>query len=427
MSVATKLLSRVTCPHCWHRFRPHETLWVSAHPDLNDDSKIPEGQRRFLPSRFDVTGHAIDSRGVACNQLACPECHLGIPRDLIELPPTFLSILGAPSSGKSYFLATSIWQLRRTLSSRFRVSFEDADPGANQVLHDYEETLFHCVDPEQFVALPKTQLDGDLYQAVQQRDRVVLFPRPFVFRLTPMAGHRHREEEFRLARTLCLYDNAGEHFLPDSDSASQPGTRHLAVSKALLFLFDPTQHPSVRRACAGRTNDPQMESPQIFRQDRILTEAARRIRSELALGQRERDRRPLIVVVTKLDAWLSLVGNARLTTDRVIRSSDSGLHGLQLDSLKAVSKKLRAVLEEHVPEVVAAAESFSEDVTYIPVSALGQPPEIVGDALGIRPANIDPMWIEVPLLYALHRVIPGLIPAIKANPSPNSETDSTQE
>ena len=407
------LLTRVTCPHCWHRFPPHETLWVAGHPDLNDDPKVPEGQRRFLPSRFDVKGRAIDSKGVACTELACPECHLGIPRDLLELPPVFLSILGAPSSGKSYFLATAIWQLRRTLSSHFRVSFEDADPGANRVLHDYEETLFHSNEADKLVALPKTELEGDLYQSVNLQDRVVQYPRPFVFRLRLMPDHRRSADNDKLARTLCLYDNAGEHFLPDADSSSRPGTRHLAVSKALLFLFDPTQHPAVRRACEGKTNDPQMQGSEIYRQDRILTEAARRVRSELALGQRDRDSRPLIVVVTKFDAWMSLVGNHRLDSDWIIRKSNDDMCGLRVDQLRIISNQVRDVLTEHVPEVVSAAEAFSEDVIYVPVSALGQPPEAVGDALGIRPQDIDPIWIEMPLLYALHRVIPGLIPSVK--------------
>lgn len=408
-----QLLARVTCPHCWHRFPPYETLWVAGHPDLNDDPKVAEGQRRFLPSRFDVKGRAIDSKGVACTDLACPECHLTVPRDLLELPPVFVSILGAPSSGKSYFLATAIWQLRRTLSARFRVSFEDADPGANRILHEYEETLFHSNKPDQLVALPKTELDGDLYQAVHMQDRVVLYPRPFVFRLRLMPGHPRIDAEAKLARTLCLYDNAGEHFLPDTDSSSRPGTRHLAVSKALLFLFDPTQHPSIREACRDSSEDPQMLGAVNFRQDRILTEAARRVRAELALGQRDRDTRPLIVAVTKFDAWMSLVGNHRLSMEWVVRQTAGDMCGLHVDQMRAISDQVRGVLNEYVPEIVGAAEAFSENVIYVPVSALGHPPEEAGDALGIRPADIDPIWIELPLLYALHRVIPGLIPSAK--------------
>lgn len=85
---------------------------------------------------------------------------------------------------------------------------------------------------------------------------------------------------------MCLYDNAGEHFLPGAQSANAPGTRHLAVSKALMFVFDPTQHSKVRLLCNGKTLDPQVRDDLVsFRQDHILSEATRRIRVELGLRQ----------------------------------------------------------------------------------------------------------------------------------------------
>src|SRR5690606_5447676 len=123
--------------------------------------------RRFLPSRFDPVGRALDVRGEPCHALACPHCHLTYPRDLLELPTTFLSIVGAPGSGKSYFLTSSMWSLRRSLASQFLVSFEDADPDANLKLQDYEQRLFFNDNPRGLVALPKTELDGDLYEQVE--------------------------------------------------------------------------------------------------------------------------------------------------------------------------------------------------------------------------------------------------------------------
>ncbi|RLT05267.1 MAG: hypothetical protein DWI22_14270 [Planctomycetota bacterium] len=72
-------------------------------------------------------------------ELACPRCHLSLPRDVWELPLAFFSILGSPSSGKSYFLSASLWQLRTILGQKFGISFEDADPIANHKLHEYED------------------------------------------------------------------------------------------------------------------------------------------------------------------------------------------------------------------------------------------------------------------------------------------------
>jgi hypothetical protein len=432
------ILSQISCPHCWQRSKPHEIKWISAHPSLRDDPRVPDGQRRFLPTRFHVNGQAIDSMGERCSEIACPRCHLVIPRDLVELPVTYFSILGSPSSGKSYFLASSLWKLRTTLSQRFALSFEDSDPVANHKLLEYEESLFLNSRGHKLAALPKTEMDGDLYEQVEvEPGRIMLLPRPFIFRMRTLPAHPQAVHGTLPGRAICLYDNAGEHFLPGAQTANSPGTRHLSVSKALLFLFDPTQHPSIRRACEGHSTDPQIRSDNVsFRQDHILNEATRRIRAELGLRQDQRDKRPLIVVLTKYDAWCSLTGSRPLADDWVIEAQPGGVSRLNVPLLRRVSEKFRGLVLKYVPEIVATAEAFSEDVTYIPVSALGTSPEEIpgvppaGDppraALGIRPENIRPQWPEIPLLYAIQRTIPGLLRSSQ-NPRPDNATEAADD
>ncbi len=410
------LLPRATCPHCWHRFPPEESLWVSAHPDLDDDDVVtPRGQRRFLPTRITATGHALDIRGEVCHHLACPRCHLTIVRALLELDPLIFSILGAPGSGKSYYLAASIWQLRRVLGTQFQIAFGDADPSANRMLNQYEETLFLNNQRDQPVALPKTEKEGDLYQSVVLGGRPVLFPKPFVFSIRPQPDHPLSRHARALSRAFCLYDNAGEHFMPGEESSSNPGTQHLTVSRALLFLFDPTQHHEFREAVASQTDDPQMgEQGWNFRQDRILLEAESRIRALTGLPQSQRDKRPLIIVVTKHDAWRSLTGGSHLDPDWFIRTSRSGRCALDVARIAETSEQIRSLMLKYAPEVVSAADGFSSDVTYLPVSALGRGPELVEEAetrFAIRPRDVKPVWAEVPLLYALQRTVPGLIPS----------------
>ena len=74
----------VTCAHCWHRFRPARILWVAQHEDLAGDPVLKDEPLRFLPTRFNLEGMAIDGRGMVCNTMACPQCHLHIPRVLLE-------------------------------------------------------------------------------------------------------------------------------------------------------------------------------------------------------------------------------------------------------------------------------------------------------------------------------------------------------
>lgn len=411
-------MREIVCPHCWRKFEPHEILWVAAHPNLRGDPQLGEdAQQRFMPTRFDINFNAVDSEKATCTELACPKCHLNISRSLLELPASFLSILGAPGSGKSYFLASMIWQLRRTLSRHFRLTFADADPDANQILNDYEEMLFVNSNRNEFVALPKTEKDGDLYDSVRFGEREVWFPRPFLFTLQPSKEHPNRAKASRLSRALCLYDNAGEHFLPGGHTANSPGTQHLGHSAALMFLFDPTQHPAIRERCRKLSDDPQMgEHGWSHRQDQVLFEAAKRIRSHTGLAQREQTRQPLIVVLTKYDAWCGLTGIPRLKTRWAIRETAKGRVGLYLKKLREISDQARSMLDTHAPELIAAAEGFSEDVIYIPVSSLGCGPELTEHSgLGVRPKNIRPMWSEVPLLYALFRTVKGIIPECVMN------------
>jgi hypothetical protein len=362
--------------------------------------------------------------GESCTDIACPNCLLTIPRDLLEIPPTFLSILGAPSSGKSYFLATSIWQVRKILSSRFHLSLEDSDPSSNRKLQEYEELLFLSRDPNVPVALPKTEPEGDLYQQVMIRDQLQSLARPFVFRIRALPTHSRASEPIKLTKAVCLYDNAGEHFQPGLDSSSRPGTRHLAVSKAILYLFDPTQHLAIRQICEKRSQDPQMlglsdhqSLKTLVRQDLILTEAARRISQITPGSQHDRDKRPLIVVVTKFDAWMKSFGE-QLDPDRLVAKTADGGFALNIKRISRVSEKIRSLLKDKVPEIVSTAEAFSSDVTYLPVSALGTSPEL-GEVqedgkrpLLIRPKDIRPIMIEIPLLYVLYRTIPGIIPRV---------------
>ncbi len=184
----TGLLPRVTCPHCWEQHPPQKLLWISEHTNLLGDERLgPEQPRRFVPTRFTLTGEALDKEGFPCHQLACPNCHLVIPRSLLELEPLFLSIFGAPASGKSYFLAALTWELRKILPLEFRVGFADADPVLNQQLNAYEESVFSGSSTDEPVPLTslirKTEEQGDLYDTVSfgntTRSRSAIRPSAF--------------------------------------------------------------------------------------------------------------------------------------------------------------------------------------------------------------------------------------------------------
>jgi hypothetical protein len=412
--VALRLLRRSTCPHCWTPFAPDEILWESAHEDLLGDPRLgPDQPRRFLPSRFNVDGNALDARGLACHQLACPRCHLPVPHALLEMEPFFVSILGTPACGKSYFLTALTWELRRLLPLHFGLSFLEADTVANRSLSDYEESLFLNPRADQLVPLGdlirKTELQGELYDSVMYGNQTVQYPRPFLFTLQPQEHHPAAAAAERLGRVCCLYDNAGEHFLAGQDTVGSPVTQHLAQSRFLLFLFDPTQDPRFRQACQdARTGPAVTASGRTGRQESVLLEAATRVRRYSGLPQNVKHKRPLIVIVTKWDVWVHLLQDRSTENPWVGRDSVCALH---TDWIEKRSEDVRRLLMRLTPEVVTAAEGFAQQVIYVPVSALGRLPEVDPKTgkLAVRPGQLRPLWVTVPMLYGMHRCLPGLI------------------
>ena len=67
----------VVCPHCWHKFPVSKTLFIAKHTDLVGDPILgADAQMRFLPTAFNRQGYAVDARGLVCQDMACPNCHL---------------------------------------------------------------------------------------------------------------------------------------------------------------------------------------------------------------------------------------------------------------------------------------------------------------------------------------------------------------
>jgi len=375
-----RLLKEIVCPHCWTTFPTEDALWISEAPSLMGDVKLGEMEHsRFLPTIYDAQGFAVDSQGYKCKDLACPHCHLKLPTVLLEAPTVFISIVGAPASGKSYYLASSTWYLRKILPRRFNVNYADADPEMNRRLQEYESLQF-LSETNQIVSIEKTEEQGDLYNSVQIDASLVSFPQPFLFQVSPTPNHPNIGKIERLSRTVCLYDNAGESYLPtrDSDSSSLPVTRHLARSDCVLFLFDPTQDVRFQT----KSNDENARdvafrrSP--VRQEAVFAEMVRRVRSYRHMNSTERFDKPLIVVVTKFDEWNDLTPTNDLMKDPVSTATYQGneYSFLRTDRVQKISARTRNVLARRTPEFVAAVDSFAKETYFIPVSATGISPTV---------------------------------------------------
>ena len=338
---------------------------------------------------------------------------------MLEHPALLVSIIGTPTCGKSYYLGALTWSLRRMLPKLFGVEFVDVDPAANRLLHVYEEKLFLSETPDQLARLgtliEKTpEYGGGLLSEVNFGQQKVQYAKPFSFVVQPTERHPRAEQRSRLARVCCLYNNAGEHFLPGRDTLSNQSTRHLAMSSLLLFLYDPTQDPRLndvlRRANPDRQPPP---TEHAGRQETVLREVAQRIRTHLSLGREAKVDRPLFIAVTKADLWASVLGEF-WSEEPCIPIGENGLHAIDIPSILRMSEKTRLLLERFVPELVAAAHSLSTQVYFLPVSATGVRPEWDSEGKGwVRPRDLAPVWVSVPFAHALSHTVSGLLPRLK--------------
>ncbi|HWX21833.1 MAG TPA: FHA domain-containing protein [Candidatus Binatia bacterium] len=394
----------LTCPVCWLKFDLGDIMHVATHDSLRGDPVLGEdAQQRFLATRFNDRGQALDALGLPCTDIACPHCRRILPPGFTEMSHHIISMVGDQSAGKSYFLSVLLKMLPTSLFENFSVVFQDADPVGNAVVNQMKQTLFGAQTPEG-ARLVKTQLEGAMYERLPRYGRMVALPKPFVFSVASAADPMQR-------CSMIFYDNAGEHFQPGRDSADSPGAQHVASSAAILFLFDPFNNPEFRNLLADRT-DPQLEKPILDQQSVILSEMKVRITKLLKLDLTRRIDAPLAVIIGKCDAWLHLLGEQPFQNP--IRPGF-----LDLETLHANSNKLRQFMAGVCPPVVANAESISRHVLFFPVSSFGHAPVKVGPGDYVPdPRRLQPFQVEVPLLWILSRIAPDLVQSRNGTATP---------
>jgi hypothetical protein len=296
--------------------------------------------------------------------------------------------------------------LEKTLFKHYSTAFVDADPSSNATLTTMRDTLFGSATAQQ-AQLAKTALAGDMYERLTRHGRKVLLPKPFIFNVVPQNGDA-------AAKALIFYDNAGEQFQPGEDLNDSPGTLHLAASSGIIFLFDPTYSKEFRSRLPAH-HDPQLKiAGHADIQSTILAEAKVRVKKVLGLNATAKLDTPLAVVVGKFDVWRELVASDSLAQPLVDDKFDQ-------NAVDENSQLVRDLMLEVCPQIVAGAEAISNKVRYFPVSSFGCSPEIIGyakDPLGREipvlspdPAKIQPILVEIPVLWILSQIEADLIPS----------------
>lgn len=381
-----------TCPLCWLKFDVGDALSIAVHESLRGDPVLgPDEMLRFLPTVFNNDGIPLDPAGMPAPDIACPHCRKKLPPNYLELDQKIFSIVGAPSSGKSYYLSVLIHELQDSLYRNFGIIFKDLDPSGNMLLTQMKNRLFSASKPEDAI-LAKTALEGAMYERYPRFGKMVALPKPMTYSLS----HDGCEDT-----SVIFYDNAGEHFEPGLDIEESPGAMHVASSAAIFFLFDPASNRNFKRALTGYP-DPQLTiGGRLDQQDTILSEMEVRIKRMLGLESSKRVDTPMAFIIGKCDIWQHLL--------------ESPLEPVVIDGkldLKAVdrnSEKLRKFLSGLDSAVVAASQGISNNVKFFAVSALGHSPVMIesGECAGKIapiPQKLNPINVDIPTIWALSQV-----------------------
>lgn len=379
------------CPACSTAFYAKDALFIATHPSLIGDSLLgPSAKQRFSvqePTDGTIPMKAFDACGSPCHEKACPHCHHKLPIFFEQAEQHFFSLIGAPHSGKAYYLAALVHEAETIFSRDFSFCLQDAAPGTNAALHDLLMRLQVSTSPRT-VHLGKELFKENLHRNVWKGTSFQNMPTPFVY------GFRKKAE----AHSVAFYNHADY-----SNPAYPAGSEH-----ALFFLFDPTTNAEFRSLLKNE-DDPQLRRnlAESGRQARLLAEIEIRLRSELGLNPGERSRIPLAVIINKSDCWQSLLGAEPLLP--IVRNGV-----VKMGNIDVNSARIRALLFRICPNVCTNAEAISENVRYFAVSALGNAPiEYRDEASGEvhiepQPGNLRPSRVSDPLLWAMSQRAPSL-------------------
>lgn len=396
------------CPICWLRFEGKHMKHISSHEELIGDPILGDDyHRRFIPKKWDSSGIALDDFGIQCPDTACPHCHERLPAGFGEFKQYIYSIVGAPSSGKSYYLAVLLKQLKRYLFHKFEISFIDQDPEYNIQINEVIQTLFSARSAVEGRII-KTDMRGGNYKSVNRNGKEVDLPKPSIFNIS-------QTNVENTDSSIVFYDNAGEHFLPSYSGAEEFQILHVAKASCLFFLYDPLVNIDIRHDLSNIESDQLKRKSDLDQQPSILTQMNVKISRVLGKPTSEKLKTPLAILIGKCDIWHSLVPNWGKIVNP-INHENFLLH----EAIDSNSNIIRDFLNNYAPDIVSTAERISLDVKYFPFSSFGHKPKeykfvdqkenMEVTDIAPDPSRIKPYMIEIPTVWALSKTIPDLIP-----------------
>lgn len=377
---------KTVCPYCFNSFSKSKVLWrcnsgKCIRPAALETDEVYAEYHNIASAAEKRMPHIIegakpkkgfarcDKCGDDTNQMICPVCHSVLPRTDENI---IISVIGAPASGKSYYVGTLIRQLRNYMSS-FGCSVRFTNEESRRMYEDRFETPFN-----RRAVLAKTKQPDE-------NANIVGANLPILCDMT---------DDKLKTRTFTFFDAAGENF--ENEGIMRYVAPYISHSDAIILLLDPTQIPAVANTLAA-------ENP-AFAQSRagintvsceqILNNTAEVIHAHLKSSGRIDI--PLAVGFSK---WDLIENSPSLRPEGVIVSpSPHFMRGFSPEDCDNVSSEIEGMLAHWEQQnFVTLTRQLFKTVKFFGFSAIGA--DIVR---GREIPSIVSKRVEDPFLWLLH-------------------------
>lgn len=381
----------VPCPYCYNKIDPKKVLYRCTGRNApgrpvctknEDPRRVAElGDATPTYPTFDPERSRLPRRASPecprCNGPSsirvCPVCHSTLPANFTIDSPLF-GIVGVRGSGKTVMLTMVTQELKTTVARRFRGVIDDV--GSSRLLAKLGTMRAEMTSGDR--RLPDQT-------AVYSRSETV--PAVFEWQL-PREG---RGGTRTVSTILSFYDTSGED-LANVDSAREQ--HYLAAADGIILLLDPFGFPENRTTALTRGVDPSSlhDEPR-----RVLRNVTELLRLADNLAPNKKIKRPLAVVLAKIDAFFDQVD----PDHPIRRPSATGPYFAEQESLDLHNHVAALISQWGGDDVLNMLELNYTSYRFFVASALGSEPDYRTGTVSNR--GVQPHRVTEPLLWLMAR------------------------
>lgn len=384
------LRQTVACPYCYYEVDlSNVNMRCSGRPapGKNRCEQVADAKRvkvlldgtatypSFKPEKFSLRDREAlcPSCGGASNTRVCPVCHSALPASFTANSPIF-GVVGVKSSGKTVMLTMLARELTTTVARRFDASIDQVGKSAlMDKMHAWQRDM---------------ESGGDLPPATAVYSAAETVPAVIEWRYTtsgPLGLARER------STILSFYDTAGEDLTTMESARNQ---HYLEAASGLILILDPFGFPTNRdRALTRGIPTTTLDIAPID----ILRAITEMLRASEGTKTNKKIKRPLAVVLGKIDAFFDLVG----PDHPLRRPSGDGPFFDEKESLDLHNYVEGLVADWQGDDVLRMLQHNYGTYRFFAASALGAEPGYGATRRRVNSRGVSPHRVTEPLLWLM--------------------------